>query len=266
MVRCEMVQQPDGPLLRWPSSHLVRIRCRLAPACAIVEMANWHHVVFAGHYRDAEWSQGSAVPLDLSERWFAWVMGRTARHYDGLLADRKRSLLSEVGGTVVEIGPGTGTNFRYYPRNIHWIGVEPNRYMHPYLQRAAEAAGVPIEVLLGRAENLSLPDESADAVVATAVLCSVDDPHKALQEVRRVLKPGGRFVFVEHVAAKRGKPLRGIQRTVQPLWSCIAGGCHPDRDTGELISQAGLRPLVLDEFKLPLGPVAPHISGVAVRE
>ena len=205
------------------------------------------------------------MPLDLSERWFAWVMWRAARHYDGLFADRKRSLLSEVGGTVVEVGPGTGTNFRYYSRNIHWIGVEPNRYMHPYLQRAAEAAGLPAEVLLGRAENLSLPDESADAVVATAVLCSVRDPRRALKEIRRVLKPGGRFIFVEHVAAQRGTALRRIQRIVQPLWSCMADGCHPDRDTGELISQAGFRPLVSDAFSLPLGPVAPHIAGVAVR-
>jgi ubiquinone/menaquinone biosynthesis C-methylase UbiE len=192
-------------------------------------------------------------------------MWRAARHYDGLLADRKRSLLSAVGGTVVEIGPGTGTNFRYYRRNIHWIGVEPNRYMHPYLQRAAEAAGLPIEVLLGSAENLSLADESADAVVATAVLCSVRDPRRALQEIRRVLKPGGRFIFVEHVAAERGTALRRIQRIIQPLWSCMADGCHPDRDTSELIGQAGLRPLVLDGFRLPLGPVAPHIAGVAVR-
>ena len=266
MVRCEMVQQPDGPLLMQLSSNLVRIGRRPPPACAITEMANWHHVVFAGHRCVVGWSREAAVPLDLSERWFAWVMGRTARHYDGLLADRKRSLLSEAGGTVVEIGPGTGTNFQYYSRNIHWIGAEPNRYMHPYLRRAAEVAGFPIEVLPSRAENLNLPDESADAVVATAVLCSVDDPHKALQEVRRVLKPGGRFIFVEHVAAKRGTSLRRIQRIIQPFWSRIADGCHPDRDTGELIAQAGLRPLVLDGFRLPLGPVAPHIAGVAVRQ
>ena len=206
------------------------------------------------------------MPLDLSERWFAWVLWRAARHYDGLLANRKRSLLGEVGGTVVEIGPGTGTNFQYYPRNIHCIGVEPNRYMHPHLLRAAEAAGLPIEVLLCRAESLRLPDESADAVVTTAVLCSVQDPGKALREIRRVLKPGGRFIFVEHVAAERGTALRRIQRIVRPLWSCIADGCHPDRDTGELIAQAGLRPLVLDDFRLPLGPVAPHIAGVAVRQ
>ena len=205
------------------------------------------------------------MPLDIRQRWFAWVMWRVGRQYDGLLADRKRPLLSEVGGTVVEIGPGTGTNFQYYPRNIHWIGAEPNRYMHPYLRGAAEVAGFPIEILPNRAENLNLPDESADAVVATAVLCSVDDPHKVLHEVRRVLKPGGRFIFVEHVAARRGTALRRIQRMIQPLWSCIADGCHPDRDSGELITEAGFRPLVVDGFRLPLGPVAPHIAGVAVR-
>lgn len=206
------------------------------------------------------------MPLDLSERWFAWVISRTGRHYDGLLADRKCSLLSQVGGTVVEIGPGTGANFRYYPRDIRWIGVEPNRYMHPYLHRAAEAAGLRIEVCLSHAENLGLPDESADTVVATAVLCSVQDPLKVLQEIRRVLKPGGRFMFVEHVAAPRGTALRSIQRIIQPVWICMADGCHPVRDTGELIPRAGLRPIVLEDFRLQLGPVAPHIAGVAVRD
>ena len=105
------------------------------------------------------------VPLDLSKRWFAWAMRRVARRYDALLADRKRSLLSQVRGTVVEIGPGTGTKFQYYSHNIRWIGVEPNRLMHPFLRRAAEAAGLEIDIRLGRVEELDLDDEFADSGV-----------------------------------------------------------------------------------------------------
>ena len=153
------------------------------------------------------------MPLEFSKRLFAWAIGHVAPHYDALLADRKTSLLSGIHGTIVEIGPGTGANFRYSPRGIHWIGAEPNRHMHPYLRHAAEVAGLVIDVRPSMAEALDLADQSADAVISTAVLCSVDDQGKALQEISRVLRPGGRFIFVEHVAAERGTVLRGIQRT-----------------------------------------------------
>jgi len=205
------------------------------------------------------------MPLDFSKRWFAWALSRVAQRYDDLLADRKASLLSSIQGTVVEIGPGTGTNFRYYPRGIRWIGVEPNRHMHPYLRRAAESTGLKIDVRPSRAEGLDLDDESADAVIATAVLCSVEDQPKALQEIRRILKPSGRFVFMEHVAADRGTTLRRIQHSIQPLWSCLADGCHPARDTHDAIVRAGFEPISVERFRLPLGPIAPHIAGIAVR-
>ena len=109
------------------------------------------------------------------------------------------------------------------------------------------------------------PIESADAVIATAVLCSVEDQLKALQEIRRILKPGGQFVFMEHVAADRGTTLRRIQHSIQPLWSCLADGCHPARDTHDAIVQAGFEPISVERFRLPLGPIAPHIAGIAVR-
>jgi ubiquinone/menaquinone biosynthesis C-methylase UbiE len=205
------------------------------------------------------------MPLDVSKRWFAWAMWHVAQHYDALLAERKASLLGSIHGTVVEIGPGTGTNFRYYAHDIRWIGVEPNRHMHPYLRSVAESAGLEIDVRPSRAEALDLSDESADAVIATAVLCSVDDQVKALREIRRVLKPGGHFVFLEHVAAERGTALRSIQHIIQPLWSCLADGCHPVRDTREAIVRAGFEPITCESFRLPLGPIAPHIAGIAVR-
>src|SRR5260370_11728267 len=126
--------------------------------------------------------------IGLSMRWFAWAVCHVWERYDSLLADRNRDLLGNLEGTVVEIGPGTGTNFRYYPRGVRWIGVEPNPYMHPYLRRAGNAAGIEVDVRQHHAENIGLANGSADVVVTTAILCSVRDQVRALQEIRRVLK------------------------------------------------------------------------------
>jgi SAM-dependent methyltransferase len=187
-----------------------------------------------------------------------------AERYDALLADRKRDLLGSLEGTIVEIGPGTGTNFQYYPRGVRWIGVEPNPYMHPYLRRAGNAAGIEVVVRQNHAENMDLADGSADVVVTTAVLCSVHDQARTLQEIRRVLKPGGRLVFLEHVGADRTTSLRRVQGLVRPFWRCIADGCDPARDTGKAIIEAGFKPIDFESFTLPLGPVATHIAGTAV--
>lgn len=144
-----------------------------------------------------------------------------------------------------------------------WIGVEPNQYMHPYLRRAGNAAGFEVDVRQSHAERMDLADGSADAVVTTAVLCSVRDQAEALQEIRRVLKPGGHLVFLEHVGADRTTRLRKVQRLARPLWRCMADGCDPIRDTGQAITDAGFKPVHFENFRLPLGPVAPHIAGIA---
>jgi Methyltransferase domain len=101
------------------------------------------------------------MSIGLSKRWFAWAMHHSAERYDALLADRKRDLLGSLKGTIVEIGPGTGTNFRYYPRGVRWIGVEPNPYMHPHLRRAGNAAGIEVHVRQNHAEDMGLADGSA---------------------------------------------------------------------------------------------------------
>ena len=143
------------------------------------------------------------------------------------------------------------------------MGVEPNPYMVPYLRQSAEQAGLHIEIRSGTAERLPAADQSIDAVVATLVLCSVSDPKQVLREVLRVLKPGGRFLFIEHVAAPQGTRLRTAQRWLRPLWTRIADGCHPDRETGALIEQAGFAEVRFEKFRLPLGPVGPQIAGCA---
>jgi len=204
------------------------------------------------------------MSIGLSKRWFAWAMLHMAQRYDALLAETKRDLLGSLEGTIVEIGPGTGTNFRYYPRGVRWIGVEPNPYMHPHLRRAGNAAGIEVHVRQNHAEDMGLADGSADVVVATAVLCSVHDQARTLQEIKRVLKREGQLVFVEHVGAGRATSRRRVQRLVRPFWGCIADGCDPVRDTGEAIIEAGFKPIQFESFTLPLGPLAPHIAGVAV--
>lgn len=143
--------------------------------------------------------------------------------------------------------------------------MEPNAFMKPHLAREAQRLGVAIELRPGTAENLPAEDGSVDFVVSTLVLCSVVDQERALEEVLRVLKPGGRFLFVEHVAARHGTLLRRIQGLVKPLWRRMGDGCHPDRETRTALERAGFAALEVEEFSAPLPIVRPHIAGAAVK-
>lgn len=186
--------------------------------------------------------------------------------YEKNIADRKRTLFAPVHGDVLEIGPGTGPNLSYYPTDIHWIGVEPNPFMHSYLSKEAERLGLDIDLRSGNAQQLEVEDNSMDAVVSTLVLCSVDDLAATLQEVLRVLKPGGRFYFVEHVAAPEGTRLRRIQRWVRPFWKTLGDGCHPDRETWVAIEKAGFEHVSYQHFRADLPPiVSPQIIGIATK-
>jgi ubiquinone/menaquinone biosynthesis C-methylase UbiE len=170
-----------------------------------------------------------------------------------------------LSGTVVEIGPGVGANFTYYPSGIHWIGIEPNVYMHDHLLKAAEKREITGELRTGIVEHLELPDSSADAVVSTLVLCSVGNQDAAIKEILRVLKPGGKFLFVEHVAAKQGSALRMVQRIIKPAWKVVADGCHPDRDTASAVERAGFSSVEIKTFRAPLMIASPHIAGKAIK-
>ena len=203
--------------------------------------------------------------MTLYRRCFAWGLAHGIDAYERLVAERKRELLAPLRGTVLEIGPGTGANLGYFAPDVRWLGIEPNPYMERYLAREAARLGRSIEVRSGSAERLDLVDGSVDAVVSTLVLCSVPDQALALAEVRRVLKPGGRFVFLEHVAAPRGTWLRRAQRGVRPVWRLLGDGCYPDRETWQAIGRAGFARVTLDQFSLPLPIMAPHIAGWAER-
>lgn len=198
-------------------------------------------------------------------RCYAALLERFHRYYGPLVAERKRRLLGALEGTVIEIGAGTGANLAYLPRGVRWVGVEPNPAVRPYVERAARASGADAVLVQAWAEALPFRDGVADAVISTLLLCSVEDPAAVLAEIRRVLKPGGRFVFIEHVAAPPGTRTRRRQRLVRPLWKRLADGCTPDRETWRWIEQAGFRRLDCERFTLNLPIAGPHIAGVAIK-
>ena len=202
----------------------------------------------------------------LRARFFAALLPTLSQGHAHVSEPWRRRLLGDLAGTVLEIGPGTGAHLAYLPDGVYWIGLEPNPYFHPHLRRALSLRGLSGDVLLGQAEAIPLPEGSVEAVVATLVLCSVEDPRRALAEILRVLKPEGRFVFLEHVAAPRGSGPRWAQDLLCPLWAFLGDGCHPNRETLALIREAGFARVEAASFALPLPLVAPHVAGVAWKE
>ncbi len=196
-------------------------------------------------------------------RLFAALVAAAGHAHGRLVRRWKERLLGRLTGTVVEIGPGAGVNLTYFPEDVRWIGVEPNVFLHEYIRKEAERLGREVEVITGLAEALPFDDASVDAVVSTIVLCSVEDLSGSLREIRRVLKPGGSFVFIEHVAADRGTARRTLQRMIAPFWKIAADGCHPDRETGPAIEGAGFAAVDYERFRLSVPVVGPHIAGVA---
>lgn len=187
---------------------------------------------------------------------------------DGPIGAVKRDLIGALRGTVVELGPGPGSNMRYYAPGVHVIAIEPNPTMHAPLRDAADEHGVDLEIRSLRGEAIDVPDGAADAVVATLVLCGVDDPQAVVGEVRRILHPGGTYVIYEHVAARPGTLLARIQRAVRRPHRWMANGCEVDRDTRLLLEGAGFAELHLEDLELPVAEAAwtrTRILGHAVR-
>ena len=108
-----------------------------------------------------------------------------------------------MSDSLMEIGPGTGANLAYMPKGCRWIGIEPNQYMHDRLRTKASKHSIEADFAVASAEGIAVDDETIDCVVSTLVLCSATDPAKVLSEVKRALKPDGRFYFIEHVAAPK---------------------------------------------------------------
>ncbi len=184
-----------------------------------------------------------------------------------LFGDDKRRLFADLEGDVVEIGPGTGANLPYYPAGVNLIGIEPSLHMQNALREKAEKMGVPLEVRGLKGEAIDLPDASADAVVATLLLCSVDDPIQVVSEAMRILRPGGKYVFIEHVAAPKGSVLHLWQTLFFRPHHWLFEGCHTNRKTWEVLEAAGFEVLDYEHHTKwsIMFYVAPMIVGHATK-
>ncbi len=209
-------------------------------------------------------------PLGLNERAFAiWYPRMVARSERAGQADTRRELLADASGRTLEIGPGNGFNLQHYTAAVtELVLCEPSPHMRGQLRRTLEDDPPPVgtwEIAEAVGEELPFDDSSFDTVVATFVLCSTPDPALALRELARVLKPGGRYHFLEHVHRGEGTMLGRFQDLIEIPHRYVAAGCHPNRRTERLLAESPFEVKRMQHLDMPRSApsVRPNIAGVA---
>lgn len=202
------------------------------------------------------------------------VAERKARLFDALLGGNSSGEMS-----ILEVGAGSAPNARYYasaarasgPDRVDLVCLDPNDSMRSYaeenLRRNAGVGDRPVDARFvhGVAEAIPLEDASVDAVVSTLVLCSVLDQKRSLSEIRRVLKPGGKFLFLEHVLSETDPKFAKLQESLTPLQRSVADGCELNRRTLREIESAGFQRVDAEYYELAgFWVIAPQVSGIAV--
>jgi len=196
-----------------------------------------------GRIYDATWGRGFAA---LYDRLFEAVE-------DAGLREMRRELLSEASGRSIDIGSGTGANLDLYPAGVELTMAEPDPHMFRQLRRKVAESDREAELVEAGAESLPFEDSSFDTAVFTLVLCTVPDPRAALEEVARILVPGGRMLFLEHVRAESPGLARWQDRLEKP-WRFVGDGCHCNRDTVATIEASPLRLEGVERGRLPKAP------------
>lgn len=216
------------------------------------------------------------------DKLFANAMAQGMKEYEEQIRPVKDQLFSKLDqalgsaegkapNRILEIGCGTGPNVGYYnPQSVVIEALDPNEYMRPYLEQNMIDAGYSSDRLKwtrGVAESLPFEESSMDAVVCTLTLCSVRDVDKAVQEAFRVLRPGGLFLFVEHVQADDGI-LRIAQDICTPLQKFLADGCHLNRNPVPSILKAGFssQDKILKFSVDTIGLLSPHRAGLLTKK
>jgi ubiquinone/menaquinone biosynthesis C-methylase UbiE len=203
----------------------------------------------------------------------SWLMSalydRFMRQSEHACLERWRAeLLHDLAGSVLEIGAGTGATLPHYPDAVTRLVVcEPDAHMRRRLRARAAARPGQVEVADCPAQALRWPDDAFDAVVSSLVLCSVPEQAAALAEIRRVLRPGGKLVFLEHVAADGNPGRLKWQKRIEPVWKHLMDNCHLTRRTEAAITAAGFRieRVQRESIRKAMPLVRPSIRGVAVK-
>lgn len=201
----------------------------------------------------------------MEHRAFAAVYDRmTAAAEAAGLGRRRAELLARATGRVLEVGGGTGHNLAFYVNAADVTILEPDDAMRRRLEPRLVTCPAPARVVAAGIDEADLPEHGFDTVVCTLVLCTVPDPAAAAARIRRLLAPGGRLLFLEHVRAPGAQGL--LQAGLTPLWRRVVPGCHLDREPVTALRAAGLLVADYDRVTLPLGPLASSgVQGVAVE-
>lgn len=209
------------------------------------------------------------MPVDGSGRRtrpvFAALYAGFARVADRVALARLRSaVLAEASGALLVVGAGQGHDLAHLPPAVtSVVAVEPDAAMRRRARGRVRAARVPVRLVAGTAERLPVADRAVDTVLCMFVLCSVDDLGAAVAEIRRVLRPDGRLLLLEHVRGRGGSRTAALQDTLDPVWARLAGGCHLDRRTGAALDAAGFDTHRLAATAVRGVPLFPLLTGVA---
>lgn len=192
-----------------------------------------------------------------------------AKAEEACLKEWRHGLLKQVSGEVLEVGAGTGANIKFYSDKLtKLVLTEPDKHMLKLLKEQVIRHHLKnVGVIGGTAEQIESADESFDYVVSTLVCCSVTDLDACLREIRRVLKPGGSLVFLEHVAAADSTSRRQWQNRINPIWKTFMGNCHLNRETEQAIVTEGFEIIQIERESMCKAPpiVRPTIRGIAKK-
>jgi ubiquinone/menaquinone biosynthesis C-methylase UbiE len=193
------------------------------------------------------------------------IMGATE---EACLIEWRQDLLKQVHGKVLEIGAGTGASLSLYPQEVdlELYLAEPDKHMRAHLiTKLAQSKFINAQVLSCSAEHIDSADNAFDFVFVSLVCCSVNDVQQTLSEIKRVLKPNGRLLFLEHVAAPEGTQRRKWQNLLNPAWGKIAGNCHLNRETEQRLLDAGfiMEDIKRESLRKAMALVRPSIRGTA---
>ena len=168
---------------------------------------------------------------------------------------QRKKVVPLAKGVVLEVGIGSGLNIPFYNKNNikKIIGLDPSEELNVLAKKVADDNGIQIDFLINGAEDIDLPDNSVDTILITYTLCTIPNLNKSMSEMKRVLKPGGKFIFCEHGIAPDINIIKW-QRRINPIWGIFFGGCNINRNIPKIISESGFNISNLNQMYLPSTP------------